>query len=167
MVAWVTTYDLVKLAVWPWFLTLSEISNFFMVALFASNIDFLIKSWSNVTIKHISLNIGSWYLILAKKSNFALVYQMKFNRGNPNFQFILNQSFLGNLDHMNGLKRCVWVPWIMSWSIGSSSDEIVSCKPWSVKTLIWCIWWTWGLINLKWWNLAFESWWWESFDLYE
>ena len=85
------------------------------------------------------------------------------------FQFpIFNESIiLGNFDHMNGLQICVWVPWIMSWSVGSSSDEKIRCKPWSVKTLIWCIWWTWGLINLKWCNLAFEYWWRETLDLHE
>ena len=29
----------------------------------------------------------------------------------------------GNLDHMDGLKRCIWVTWVMFWGIGSSSDE--------------------------------------------
>ena len=90
---------------------------------FATLHDFLINSCSNVTMDHIFLIYGSWHLIFAKIPILPFVHQMKFNRGNPNFQLCLEWIFWGNLELMNVLQWCMWPPYLMSWGIGSCPDE--------------------------------------------
>ena len=77
---------------------------------------------------HISLNYRSWHLIFAKIPILPLVHQMKFNRGNHNFQLCIEWTFWGNFKLMNGLQWCMWPLWLMSWGIGSCPDANFSLE---------------------------------------
>ena len=91
LVAWISSYGLAKLGTWTLFFH-NLIFKFLNFTSFASNLDFLINSWSNAPMDHIFLNNRSWWKLLSKKSNFDFWSQMNFVQRNPNSWFLIDAS---------------------------------------------------------------------------
>jgi len=72
---------------WHFFNNLEIFLSFFHFSSFASNLDFLINSCSNVTMDHTFLIYGPWHIIFVKIPILPLVQQMNFTLWNPNFDF--------------------------------------------------------------------------------